>query len=64
MAEDMVYVEYGRTGIGAGIITGGRLAHGAGGAAGEFGHKHMIEGGPASASPTDAHLAGNDFAVQ
>jgi glucokinase len=44
---DAIYVEYGRTGIGAGIISGGKLIHGAGYAAGELGHTHMIEEGPA-----------------
>src|SRR5206468_5216725 len=47
MADDMIYVEYGKTGIGAGIITRGTLLHGAGHAAGELGHTHMIEEGPA-----------------
>lgn len=47
MADDMIYVEYGRTGIGAGIISGGKLMHGATHAAGELGHTHMIEEGPA-----------------
>jgi glucokinase len=47
MADDMIFVEYGRTGIGAGIISGGKLIHGAGYAAGELGHTHMIEEGPA-----------------
>ena len=47
MADDMIYVEYGRTGIGTGIISGGKLIHGAGYAAGELGHTHMIEEGPA-----------------
>lgn len=46
MADDMIYVEYGKTGIGAGIISGGKLIHGAGFAAGELGHTHMIEEGP------------------
>lgn len=46
MADDMIYVEYGRTGIGAGIISGGKLLHGAGYAAGELGHTHMMEEGP------------------
>src|SRR5438128_2497332 len=43
MTEDMIYVEYGKTGIGAGIISGGKLLHGAGYAAGELGHTHMAE---------------------
>jgi predicted NBD/HSP70 family sugar kinase len=47
MAPDMIYVEYGRTGIGAGIVINGKLFYGAGYAAGEFGHTHMIEDGPA-----------------
>jgi len=47
MAEDMIYVEYGRTGIGAGIFTGGKLVYGSGFAAGEFGHTHILVGGPA-----------------
>ncbi len=46
MADDMIYVEYGKTGIGAGIISGGKLIHGAGYAAGELGHTHMTEEGP------------------
>lgn len=47
MAEDMIYVEYGRTGIGAGIILGGKLVHGFGSAAGELGHTHVMPDGPA-----------------
>src|SRR5437899_3276699 len=47
MADDMIYVEYGKTGIGAGIISNGKLMHGARHAAGELGHTHMIEEGPA-----------------
>ncbi|MGD1101898.1 MAG: ROK family protein [Terriglobia bacterium] len=47
LAQDMIYVEYERTGIGAGIVINGRLFYGAGYAAGEFGHTHMIEDGPA-----------------
>ena len=47
LAQDMIYVEYGRTGIGAGIVINGKLFYGAGHAAGEFGHTHMIEDGPA-----------------
>jgi len=46
MADDMIYVEYGKTGIGAGIISGGKLIHGAGYAAGELGHTHVTEEGP------------------
>ncbi len=46
MADDMIYVEYGKTGIGAGIISGGKLLHGAGYAAGELGHTHVTEEGP------------------
>ena len=47
LAHDMIYVEYGRTGIGAGIVVGGKLFYGAGYVAGEFGHTHMVEDGPA-----------------
>lgn len=47
LAQDMIYVEYGRTGIGAGIVINGKLFYGAGHAAGEFGHTHIIENGPA-----------------
>ena len=47
MADDMIYVEYGRTGIGAGIVINGMLVHGSGFAAGEFGHTHVLVGGPA-----------------
>lgn len=47
MAEDMIYVEYGQTGIGAGVISGGKLFYGSGCAAGEFGHTHMMVDGPA-----------------
>jgi predicted NBD/HSP70 family sugar kinase len=46
MADDMIYIEYGKTGIGAGIISGGMLIHGAGYAAGELGHTHVTEEGP------------------
>jgi predicted NBD/HSP70 family sugar kinase len=47
MAEDMIYVEYGQTGIGAGVINAGKLFYGSGCAAGEFGHTHMMVDGPA-----------------
>jgi N-acetylglucosamine repressor len=47
MAENLIYVEYGRTGIGAGIVINGKLFYGAGYAAGEFDHTHMVEDGPA-----------------
>lgn len=47
MAEDMILVEYGRTGIGAGIVLNGKLVHGSGFAAGEFGHTHIMSDGPA-----------------
>jgi N-acetylglucosamine repressor len=47
MADDMIFIEYGRTGIGAGVVINGRLVHGAGFAAGEFGHTHMTADGPA-----------------
>lgn len=44
--ENMIYVDYG-VGIGAGIIVDGRLLYGQDCAAGEFGHTHTVEGGPA-----------------
>jgi len=47
MAEDMIYVEYGRTGIGAGVIIAGKPFYGSGCAAGEFGHTHIMVDGPA-----------------
>jgi predicted NBD/HSP70 family sugar kinase len=34
------------TGIGAGLVIGGRLFHGAGGTAGEIGHTTVDEAGP------------------
>lgn len=46
MADDMIYVEYG-VGVGAGIIAGGKLLLGHQFYAGEFGHTHVIENGPA-----------------
>jgi glucokinase-like ROK family protein len=45
-SDDMIFVEYGR-GVGCGIITGGRLLEGSRWAAGEFGHTHVTEDGPA-----------------
>ncbi len=47
MLDDIIYVEYGRTGIGAGIIISGNLFYGSGYGAGELGHTHMIEDGSA-----------------
>lgn len=47
MADDMIMIEYGRTGIGAGIVINGKLVHGSGFAAGEFGHTHIMGDGPA-----------------
>ena len=46
MADDMIYAEYGK-GIGAGIIAGGKVLHGHSFSAGEFGHTHILEDGPA-----------------
>lgn len=46
-AQNMIYIEYGRTGIGAGIVIEGKLFYGAGYVAGEFGHTHVMEDGPA-----------------
>jgi len=45
MADDMVFVEYG-AGIGGAVITQGELLLGHIGGAGEFGHTHVMEGGP------------------
>ncbi|MCL5742735.1 MAG: ROK family protein, partial [Acidobacteria bacterium] len=45
MAEDMLFVEYG-AGIGGAVIAQGRLLLGCAGAAAEFGHTHVLEGGP------------------
>jgi len=45
-SADMIFIEYGR-GIGCGIITGGHLLEGSRWAAGEFGHTHVTEDGPA-----------------
>jgi len=45
LAEDMIYVDYG-AGIGAGIISQGMLLRGSRDCAGEFGHMHVLEGGP------------------
>lgn len=45
MARDMLYLDYG-TGIGLGVITEGRLLRGHSECAGEFGHMHVLEGGP------------------
>lgn len=47
MAENMIYIEYGKTGIGAGVIIDGKAIHGADSFAGEFGHTQMAEDGPA-----------------
>ena len=46
MADEMLYVEYG-VGIGAGIVVGGKILEGRRRSAGEFGHTHVIENGPA-----------------
>ncbi|MGH9672169.1 MAG: ROK family protein [Bryobacteraceae bacterium] len=45
MAEDMLYLDYG-TGIGLGVVVEGRTLRGRSECAGEFGHTHVIEGGP------------------
>jgi N-acetylglucosamine repressor len=45
MAEDMFFVEYG-AGIGGAVIAQGRLLLGSAGGSAEFGHTHVIEGGP------------------
>jgi len=44
--DDMVYIDY-RTGLGAGVVAGGSILRGSGESAGEFGHTHVIENGPA-----------------
>jgi predicted NBD/HSP70 family sugar kinase len=44
--RDLVYVKV-ATGVGAGIVTAGKLLRGAGGVAGEIGHVTMDESGPA-----------------
>lgn len=44
--DDVIYIEYG-AGIGAGIMIGGKLLYGSGYAAGEFGHTHVMDEGPA-----------------
>ncbi len=44
-SNDMIFIEYGR-GIGAGMVTGGKVLLGHSFSAGEFGHTHVIEGGP------------------
>ena len=45
MTEDMIYVDYG-SGIGMGVISEGKLLRGRGECAGEFGHTHVMDGGP------------------
>ncbi len=45
-AEDMIYIEYGK-GVGAGIMTAGKMLFGHDWIAGEFGHIPMLENGPA-----------------
>ncbi|HEX6116537.1 MAG TPA: ROK family protein, partial [Solirubrobacterales bacterium] len=43
--SEVAYIKV-STGIGAGLISGGRLQHGVGGTAGEIGHTLLTEGGP------------------
>ena len=43
--SEVAYIKV-STGIGAGLISGGRLQHGVGGTAGEIGHTVVAEGGP------------------
>ncbi len=45
MADDMLYLDYG-TGIGLGVVTEGQVLRGRGDCACEFGHTHLMEGGP------------------
>lgn len=46
MTENMIYVDYVGTGIGAGIITEGKIFRGHREGAGELGHTHVIANGP------------------
>lgn len=46
LLENMIYIDYG-AGIGSGIIVNGKLLLGENGGAGEFGHTHIMESGPA-----------------
>ncbi len=46
MADNLVYVDYG-VGIGSGVILDQKLVYGQSCAAGEFGHTHVVENGPA-----------------
>ncbi|MGH8248375.1 MAG: ROK family protein, partial [Gammaproteobacteria bacterium] len=46
MSDDMIYVDFG-AGVGAGIITEGRILRGHRESAGELGHTHVSEGGAA-----------------
>jgi len=46
MTENMVYVDYVGAGIGAGIITEGKIFRGHREGAGELGHTHVIANGP------------------
>jgi predicted NBD/HSP70 family sugar kinase len=46
MVSDMLYVDYG-AGIGAGLILEGKVLRGHRSTAGEFGHTHVLEDGPA-----------------
>ena len=46
LLENMIYIDYG-AGIGSGIIVNGKLLLGDSGGAGEFGHTHIMENGPA-----------------
>lgn len=52
--SDLVYLNGGASGIGGGVIAGGRLVRGAGGYAGEFGHLRVDD----AAGPTDNADAG------
>ncbi len=46
MQDNMIYVDYG-AGIGAGVIVDGKLLYGQDCGAGEMGHTHVVENGPA-----------------
>lgn len=64
-ARDAILVFVG-SGIGSGLILGGRLFEGAGGIAGEFGHTKVIAGGRAcgcgEVGCLEAYVGGNNFA--
>jgi predicted NBD/HSP70 family sugar kinase len=44
-SDNLIYIDYG-PGIGAGVVVDGRLLYGQDCGVGEFGHTHVLEGGP------------------